>query len=810
MKLFRFILSLSITITMIWCLERPWGSIPALGPLFDPVKGFMASAESSDATFQLEIESDQIKEQIDVIFDDRLVPHIFAKNEEDLYFAQGYVTASLRLWQMEMTAFASAGRVSEKLGPAFLEYDRMQRRLGMLSSAEAARSAMDANDPTMRAVEAYGRGVNAYIKTLDYKDYPVEYKLMGFEPEEWTTLNTFLLLKYMSNTLTGFDDDAAFSNILNMIGSDDFNILYPERYYDEDPIIPVGTVFHTDTVDKRDSTVESTSVTTGPNAWIQSGIEHAGIGSNNWALSGSKTKSGYPILSNDPHLPLNLPSLWLEIQLNIPDMNVYGVSLPGSPCVIIGFNEKVAWGVTNAGRDVRDWYQIQSSNDQPNVYIYEGSAKSFSVREEQILVKGLPAFIDTITSTHHGPMVFKGFTDQYKSWEDLAMKWSAHEPSNELRTFYLLNKASNFDDYRDAISTFACPSQNFVFAAVDGDIAITEAGKFALKWPGQGRTILDGTKKNDEWGAVIPWYENPFVLNPDRGFVSSANQHPTDSTYPYYYTGFDFEHFRNRRINDLLSDLNKAGIEDMQRIQLDNYNLIAAESLPIMLTVAKRVELNENTKIWLDRLSAWDYMNIPDSPAPTFFQLWWDEYNHLLWDEFNDTSNINLVLPKPQVTISAFELAEDYRYFDINNTPEVETRSDVILQALDSALSAIDKLNTGESNQTAWYLYKGTSIMHLAQLAPFSHENIAVGGNRNIVNATSAKNGPSWRMIVALGKEVEAYAIYPGGQSGNPGSIHYDDFIDDWAAGKYYRIKFFKNIDSAKKSSNNSFIFIPI
>jgi penicillin amidase len=809
MKIFRFILSVIVTVTMIWCLERPWGSIPALGPLFDPVKGFIAAAEPHNDAFHMDINSRDVQAPVEVYFDDRLVPHIFAQNEEDLYFAQGYVTASLRLWQMEMTAFASAGRVSEKLGPAFLEYDRLQRRLGMLSSAENARDAMPADDPTMRAVEAYGRGVNAYIQTLEYKDLPVEYKLMGFQPEEWSTLNTFLLLKYMSNTLTGYDDDAAFSNILNMIGSDDFNILYPERYYDEDPIIPAGTVFQKDTIMRMDSLVAMSSNITKPNNLIRSGNEQSGIGSNNWALSASKTNTGYPILANDPHLPLNLPSLWMEIQLHAPGLNVYGVSLPGSPCVIIGFNEKVAWGVTNAGRDVRDWYRIQKSAESPDSYVYEGAHRPFTIRREPILIKGQETYMDTITSTHHGPMVFNGFSSKYDSWADLAMKWSAHEPSNELRTFYLLNKASNYADYRDAIRTFTCPSQNFVFAAVDGDIAITEAGKFSVKWAGQGRTILDGSKKSHEWGTVIPWNENPYVLNPERGFVSSANQHPTDSTYPYYYTGFDFEHFRNRRINDQLSKLTKAGITDMQRLQQDNFNLIAAESLPAMLSVAQQQALPAAQE-WLNKLSEWDYMNIPESSVPTVFQVWWDQYNRLLWDEFNDTSNINLVPPKPQVTISTFDLPETYRYFDNKHTTAVETRSDIILMALDSAVAVLEKMTGSTTDESAWYLFKGTSIMHLAQLAPFSHKNISVGGNKNIVNATSAKNGPSWRMIVALGKKVEAYAIYPGGQSGNPGSVHYDDFIDDWAAGKYYRLQFFLNTEEAKKLSKNTYTFNPI
>jgi penicillin amidase len=314
-----------------------------------------------------------------VYIDDRLVPHIFAQNDEDAYFIQGYIHAKFRLWQMEFQTMAAAGRISEILGrdPRFLRHDREQRRLGMVYGAENAVKEIEKDPLSKAAVNAYTAGVNSYIGSLTHSELPVEYKLLSYKPEKWSNLKVALFLKLMSKDLAGFERDLEFTNAKSVFDTDELNIIFPAYSDSSVPIIPRGTSFDTPgiipiqplTADslyfKKDTTIRAVEVNKPDRT----------NGSNSWALRGTKTKSGAPILCNDPHLGLSLPSIWFEMQISTPDMNVYGASFPGSPSVIIGFNDNVAFGFTNAMRDVKDYYQVKFRDDSKKEYWYNGQWK---------------------------------------------------------------------------------------------------------------------------------------------------------------------------------------------------------------------------------------------------------------------------------------------------------------------------------------------------------------------------------------------------------------------------------------------------
>ncbi len=840
MRIDKFLLALIPTVALIIILNTQLGSIPPLGKFLDPVRGFMANAETEEAytdqhfNFFTESHSNPATDYIsgNVYMDERLVPHIFAPDDQSLYFIEGFIHAKYRLWQMETQTLAAAGRLSEILGPDLLDFDRQQRRIGMVAGAENALHELK-NDPVSQGcIQAYSDGVNAYIHSLgnDYASFPLEYKLLNYQPEDWTILKTMLLMKYMANTLTGFDSDVEYTNLIKKLGRKDFDLLFPDRPAGIDPIIPSEKVY--DYVPEHIDTAKEYFDSTFYMSMENKKTENDGIGSNNWAVAPTKTKNGNAILCNDPHLQLNLPSLWYEIQLNSPTQNVYGASLPGAPGVVIGFNDSISWGVTNGGRDVRDWYKITWRLGKREEYRYGNAWLKIEKRVEVIKIKGEKDFIDTVLWTIHGPMVYTDFGENKGDWENLAMRWAAIDSSNDFKTFYLLNHAHNFDEYRNALSYFACPTQNFVFAAVSGDIAITQQGKHAIKWPEQGRFILDGKDPAAEWQKYIPSAQNPFIKNPQRGFVSSANQHPTDASYPYYYTGFDFEFYRNRRINDRLSEMNDITVEDLQKLQQDNFNYTANEVLDfILLQLRPRpyIPLRQNLtcldcfpvefpldtaphtepefKI-LSELANWDYLNTADALAPTYFQIWWDTLYNLLWDEF-DNPDTAFVKPDNYYTILAMKnLPDDFKYFDIMDTSKKkEGLKDVINLSYDAAMKIILQMQSDDPQSLKWYLYKHTSILHIAQIPALSDLNIETGGYRNIVNASSERNGPSWRMVVEMSDPVNAYGVYPGGQSGNPGSKHYDDFVSDWAAGKYYKLNFYKDESAAKKEADFSIIF---
>jgi penicillin amidase len=384
---------------------------------------------------------------------------------------------------------------------------------------------------------------------------------------------------------------------------------------------------------------------------------------------------------------------------------------------------------------------------------------------------------------------------KYAPRESLAMRWAAHDPSSEFKTFYLLNRAKNYDDYRNAIQYFECPSQNFIFGAVNGDIAITQQGKFPVKWPEQGRFILGGSDTLSDWRTYIPFEQNPTIKNPNRGFVSSANQHPTDSTYPYYYTSFDFEFYRNRVINNALSNMSDATIKDMMNLQQSNFNMLASETLPLMLQ-----QLNINNSI-TQILGQWNFNNDANSEAATYFQIWWNKMYDMLWDEFKNTG-ISLTPPDKYATASIIKNQPDtFKYYDNRETDEKETFKDILEGSFQQMTHVVDSLHNINSDTTKWYEWKSTDILHIALIPAFSRMDIENGGYRNIVNATSETYGPSWRMIVELSDPINAYGIYPGGQSGNPGSKYYDNFIDDWAEGRYYKLNFYESQSDASKNA---------
>jgi penicillin G amidase len=399
MRLVKFRFCLAITIALIFLLDNRWvvggAAIPPLGKFLDPFHGFWQNIEADHEKFTEKLHIHGLKEPVSLAFDSLMIPHIFAKNDEDLYLAQGYVTAMHRLWQMEFQTHAAAGRISEIIGKneMILNYDRGQRRLGMVYGAERTLQTM-LNDPTSKMmVEKYTQGINAYIQTLSYENLPFEYKLLHYKPEPWTELKCALLLMNMAQTLNMGDKDIEMTNALKVFGKEMLDVLYPDRDLLDDPIVdnPKGWNFKAVTLD------------TVPMALPEELINIKKLppsdpttGSNNWAVNGSKTSSGSPILCGDPHLQLNLPSIWYAIQLHAPGVNVMGVSLPGSPGIIIGFNDSIAWSVTNAQRDLVDWYKISFQDENKKHYRLDEKwveVKNLECGESQRL--WIPLFIQT-------------------------------------------------------------------------------------------------------------------------------------------------------------------------------------------------------------------------------------------------------------------------------------------------------------------------------------------------------------------------------------------------------------------------------
>lgn len=786
MNYLRAVLTTSLTVVLVIALSRPWGSVPAIGPLLSPFTGFWQNAEStSGATATRELTISGTRQPITVVFDDLSIPHVFARNDYDVYFAQGYLTARDRLWQMEFQTHAAAGRLSEIVGDKALEFDRFNRRLGMGYGAEQSIKAMMADPKSRESIDAYTAGINAWISQLKPADYPIEYKLLGYAPEPWAPIKCAYLLKQLTSTLASGADDLLMTNVLQKFGPAVTSDLYPDYPTVEDPIIPAGTKWDFATL-KIPAPPQTTVPINDPvaMAWPRHDPE---IGSNNWAVGSQKSATGYPILANDPHLTLSLPSIWYQIQLVSPTMNVYGVSLPGSPGVIIGFNKNVAWGVTNVGADVLDFYAIKFKDASRREYWHGGRWKPTTRRVERLKIKGKPDVVDTIVYTHHGPVMYESRAKPFQTNIPTghAARWIAHESSNDLRCFYTLNRAKNYDDYVSALSYYTAPAQNFVFADVEKDIAISPNGRFPLKYKEQGKFLLDGTDPATDWQGWVPADQNPRVKNPTRGFVSSANQSSTDPTYPYYINWEFAPSERGRRINQRLTAMQRITVDSLRQLQNDTYNLRAVDAFPVWLP---KVQVNTFTKVQTQAMAAlktWPRTNDVNAVGPTIFTEWVRQAQDAIWkDELGADETRPMRYPSFDRLLQLMKQDTASHWFDNVKTPARETLSQVLTQSFQSAVDTLVRKHGPFGPAWAWGLHKSTDVMHLARLEPFSAMDVQNGGGSGIVNATTARNGPSWRMIVALGPTPKAYGVYAGGQSGNPGSAAYQNQLETWRKGE--------------------------
>jgi len=781
----RFLLPITLIVVFISFLylgNNKIGILPPLGKFFNPYQGFW---KNNDNTSIFVPKNSQLNEVADVFFDSRNVPHIFAENEHDLYFVQGYITAYNRLWQMDFQTRAGFGRLSEIFGIMTLEHDRFMRKIGMPDAAEKTAELMMRDSLYRDILQAYTDGVNAYINSLNSASLPLEYKLLDISPEKWKPVNTAMLAKLMAWDLTGRNIEKYKTEAANYFSSAEMDYLYPLYSPLVEPVVETKYVSGTIRNIKQQDTLVFPRLS-------KAERENYFMGSNNWAVSGKKTTTGFPILCNDPHLSLTLPSVWFEIQLHTPGINVYGVSLPGSPGVIIGFNEHIAWGFTNAGSDVFDWYKISFADSAHNFYNFEGQRLPVKLRKEIIKIRGEEDFIDTVRYTHFGPVPYDSKeTPYYYSFPtDCAMRWVAHDASIEGKTFIKLNKAKNYSDFESALDFFDVPAQNFIFADEHGDIAIKHNGKFPERKFKQGRYISDGSNKNSDWEKYIERKFLPSMKNPERGFVSSANQQPADSLYPFYlgdgYAIFE----RGKRINDLLRSSDSISVEFMKKMQLDDYNIYASMLLPMLFNKVGDTINSPDIISLLEELKKWNYHNSPDSKAAVIFEYLLDGIEDALWFDNVAKDTDTLLYPTRDVTLLTLQRNFE-QYIDDVNTPEREDIEWVFSKALQLTSKRLNSDYGSDKGKWSLAETRGTVIRHISRIPGLGSGQLSTGGNYNVINAISKTHGPSWRMIVSLEDTVKAWGVFPGGESGNPGSRFYDNNIGDWVKGDYYPLNFY-------------------
>ena len=790
----RFAVAVPVLAGVLYAGTRSVGPVPPLGPLLDPAHGLWASVRGASFNEAFTGAIPGLQKEVTVVYDRRGVPHIFAATEPDAYRALGYVVARDRLFQLELQARAAAGTLTEIAGEGALRLDREMRALGLPRAAERKLAALDTTDPGSRAMDAYSAGVNAWIDGLSDADLPVEYRLLGARPRRWRPIDGVHLLNRMGYTLSFSSDELNRLTVRARIGRTAADALFPFDSPIQEPIQPTGKSSPRYALRRLPppgppeadaALVTALARTASPWSGVDDGGFDDAIGSNNWAVAPGRSASRHALLAGDPHLDLTLPSIWYEAHLVVPGaLDVYGVTIPGAPTIIIGFNRDVAWTFTNTQADVVDYY-AETVDDvrAPTRYMLDGAWTSIEPRVERYAIpNGDVVAVDTVRYTHRGPMRRVG-----RDW--VSMRWTLFEPSRETGGFVAVTHAKSVAEWMSGMATYVAPAQNMLVADRAGTIAIRSTGVYPIR-PGDGRgdVIRDGSKRASDWTGWWPIAEYPQTVGPAQGFIASANQQPIDPAVNPRYLGADwYPPWRAMRINQLLRADSSVTVDAMRRYQTDPGSARADAFVPYFLAVAKAATDSGAARAGR-LLGQWDRRYTVDNQRAVLFEAVMSDLARTVWDELREPGMpARGGDPRPNDVV-LLELLEDSAsvWWDVRETLAVERRDAILGASLRRGLdSTVARYGDPDAGGWRWSGIRRANVRHLASIPGFNAAPIAVQGGPSTLSPSSGQGtfGASWRMVVELGPEVRGWGTYPGGQSGNPLSDRYADRMETWAKG---------------------------
>jgi penicillin amidase len=795
---------------------RGVGPAPPLGALLDPAHGVWRA--SNDAPSSADVAIHGLTAPVDIRYDVRGVPHIFARTEMDAYRALGYVVARDRLFQLEVQTRAAEGRLTELVGSAALQLDEETRLLGMPRGAERKFAALDSASPSRAMMQAYADGVNAYIDALSPARYPVEYKLLGARPERWRAVNTVDLLERMSWTLASGAPERALVRAAALIGTPAARAIFPQHTPIQEPIQPVAgwTAPHDVFAPIAPPGAPDSAMVALARAYDRflgdaddaPPAQHA-FASNNWAVSPRRSATGHALLAGDPHLDLTLPSIWYEAHLVVPGvMDVYGVTIPGAPGIIIGFNRDLAWTFTNTGADVMDFYrETVDDSVNPTRYQLDGAWHPIESRIERYAdAHGAVLHVDTVRYTQRGPM-------QKLQGMWVSMRWTALEPSDEMRAFHDAARARTTREFEDAMArSFLVPAQNMLVADRHGSIAIRSTGHYPLRPDdGDGRRIRDGATSASDWRGFWPVSAYPQSFDPAQGFLASANQEPEapDAQLAYLGADTDYEVWRALRINELLRADSSVTVDDMRRWQTDPGSVRADVFVPYFVHVvdslrAHGIVVSDSLATAARLLGAWDRRYMRDNTGAVLFEAAMHELGARTWDEL--VQNGRRVATPTEAVLAELLTQPTNAWWDDRRTRAVETRDEILATSLAAAYSNVVRAHGApDAGGWRWDRVQFANVNHLLRIPSFSVLKIPVQGGRGTLDPSygDGGDGPSWRMVVVLGPQVHAWGVYPGGQSGDPLSAHYTDRLAKWEHGELDSLYFPRSLATFGRASGS-------
>ncbi len=726
------------------------------------------------------------------------VPHIFAQNETDLFFAMGYVVSQDRFWQMELNRKAATGTLSEIFGSKTVEVDRLIRTIGIPKIANELVENISSESKTI--LNAYASGVNAFLGQ-NKNNLPIEFVLLQYQsqPEPWRIEHSLAYQRLIAWSLEmAWRVDPVFGELIDRVGINKINEILP-NYSTNAPTVVESQYFQFHQLHNELNTVAH-------DLFDLLKIVGPGLGSNSWVVSGERTSTGKPMLANDPHLMYQNPAIWYEIHLTAPGIDCYGVSLPGTPGIVIGHNQSIAWGLTNTMADGCDFFIEKVNPENIDQYLYQGKWYDITKFAEEITVKDQPPVNLMTRFTHQGSVISDIHPILKNTTKLISMKWNGRQNSDETLACYKINKAQNWDQFRDGLKFFAVPAQNYIYTDTAGNIGYYCAGSIPIRRTGNGLLPQPGWNNNFEWITSIPFEQLPHLFNPSEGMIVTANNKVDDDKYPYFISSYWEPPYRAQRIRELLALKDKLTLDDFKTIQFDLFSKHAQFLMPTILKILPEFKQDSQLKTYFcHALQTWNLNLEAESVTPTIFEsLLTKIFKNIFCDELGDTLFHNfLELPNIPIRITDNLIAKGTSdWFDNINTPEIkETMPDIILASL---VETFDYLKTqfGESIYNwRWGNIHSVTFEHaLGKTKPldrlFNIGPFPLGGSYTSVNnATFLLNrddfqvfaGPSMRQIVDLSNINNSLIVITTGESGHPLSKHFKDQTPLWLNGVYHR-----------------------
>ena len=743
--------------------------------------------------YNADISLEGLKADVEVFRDKFGIPHVYAGTEHDLYTAVGFLLAQDRLWQMDLLRRVTLGRLSEIFGEGFVEADLLLRALRY---TDKSMHLLQITDPKIKdALEAFADGVNQYLMAHHGK-LPPEFTILGYKPEPWESYHSLNLIGYMAWDLKAGWSELLLEKIKRVTDSVHMIELLPDISVYKSFVYPELNTNMTSTLVLSDL-MEITRKLDGLGVEIFNG-------SNNWAVSGNKSVTGKPILANDMHLSLNIPGIWYQMHQTVKGkLNVTGVVLPGQPFVICGHNDRIAWGMTNTYVDNMDFYLEKINPSDSNQYLYLDEWKNFEIKKERIAIKGGDTLLRETRFSHRGPVI-SGFKKIEK--EIVTMHWVGDEFSNEMKTIYLLNRAGNWEEFKEALRTFTSISQNIVYADQEGNIGLFCAAGIPIRNRTKSFGILPGWTDEFNWKGMVPFEELPFSYNPQNGFVSSANNKTVDETYPYHIGSWYDLPYRNDRIRELLGEKEKFSVDDFKRIQLDQRSRMAIHFQPQLLKALKSHDgLSELHQQCMQFVESWDGTMSKNGPEAAIFESF---YIKLLRNLFSDELGTELF--KNLEYVSSILRPAVYRILERNesawaddiSTAGKESLADIYVRSFQEAVDDLQHQFDDDPSQWEWgnllqftLKHPLSSVRILDRVFSLNRGPYNVGGSFHTVSKytypgndfSQVNHGSSHRHIFTFDNWDESLTIIPTGNSGIPASKNYCDQTDMYIGGEYHK-----------------------